>query len=50
MPAIIFSDILLIPHMLGHNVSFIKDKGPKLKKLHFGEKLTFNDWKNSNQI
>ena len=43
--AIIFSDILLIPHMLGHTVTFIKDEGPRLKKLHFGEKLAFDDWK-----
>ena len=43
--AIIFSDILLIPHMLDFKVSFIKNKGPKLKKLNIGEKVTFNDWK-----
>ena len=48
--AIIFSDILLVLHMLDFKVSFIKNKGPKLKKLNFGEKLTFNDWTNSNQI
>ena len=42
--AIIFSDILLILHMLGFKVSFVKDKGPKLKKLNFGEEISFNDW------
>jgi len=26
--AIIFSDILLVPHILGQNIKFIKDKGP----------------------
>ena len=29
--AIIFSDILLIPHMLGQNVKFVKDQGPVLE-------------------
>ena len=43
--AIIFSDILLIPHMLDFKVTFIKNKGPILKKLNLGEKITFNDWK-----
>ena len=42
--AIIFSDILLVLHMLDFKVSFIKNKGPKLKKLSFREKVTFNDW------
>ena len=28
--AIIFSDILLVPHVLGQNVKFVKDKGPVL--------------------
>ena len=42
--AIIFSDILLIPHMLDFKVSFIKNKGPKLKKLDFGQRITFSDW------
>ena len=32
--AIIFSDILLVPHVLGQNVEFIKDKGPILNKFN----------------
>lgn len=31
--AIIFSDILVIPHSLGINVEFIKGQGPKLEKI-----------------
>ncbi len=31
--AIIFSDILMVPYALGQNVSFVKDKGPKLSKF-----------------
>ena len=31
--AIIFSDILMIPHGLGQEVEFIKGEGPKLKKF-----------------
>ena len=31
--AIIFSDILIVPHALGQNVTFIKDQGPKLDKF-----------------
>ncbi len=31
--AIIFSDILLVPHVLGQNVEFIKNKGPILSKF-----------------
>ena len=42
--AIIFSDILLVLHMLGHEVSFIADKGPVLKRLMFDENIDFNDW------
>ena len=42
--AIIFSDILLVLHMLDFKVSFIKNKGPKLKKLNFEEKIAYNDW------
>jgi len=32
--AIIFSDILMIPHALGQKVDFIKDEGPKLDKFN----------------
>ena len=32
--AIIFSDILLVPHALGQNVNFIKDTGPKLEAFN----------------
>ena len=42
--AIIFSDILLILHMLNHEVTFIKNEGPKLKKLALGEKLLSPKW------
>jgi uroporphyrinogen decarboxylase len=31
--AIIFSDILLILHMLDHQVTFVNNEGPKLHKL-----------------
>ena len=33
--AIIFSDILLVPHMLGQNVDFKKEGGPKLSSFRF---------------
>ena len=42
--AIIFSDILLVLHMLKHNVSFIANEGPTVKKLSVGEKINFQDW------
>ena len=44
--AIIFSDILLVPHMLGQKVTFIKDIGPKLTPLDIGKKLLEPDWTN----
>ena len=31
--AIIFSDILIVPHALGQNVEFIKNQGPQLSKF-----------------
>ena len=31
--AIIFSDILIIPHALGQKINFIKNKGPKLENF-----------------
>ena len=40
--AIIFSDILLIPHVLGQNVKFIKYKGPILEDFNL-EKFLKND-------
>jgi uroporphyrinogen decarboxylase len=42
--AIIFSDILLILHMLNHEVTFIKNKGPKLHKLNVNEPLLSPNW------
>jgi uroporphyrinogen decarboxylase len=35
--AIIFSDILVIPHLLGQTVNFIENIGPVLKKINFDE-------------
>tara|TARA_B100001248_G_C27389394_1_gene461485 strand:- start:1036 stop:2046 length:1011 start_codon:yes stop_codon:yes gene_type:complete len=32
--AIIFSDILMVPHALGQEVNFVKDQGPKLNKFN----------------
>ena len=44
--AIIFSDILIVPHALGQKVDFIKDKGPMLENFNFkkfinNDKITF---------
>lgn len=39
--AIIFSDILVIPHALGQNVYFVEGEGPKLDPVDFS-KLFFN--------
>ena len=33
--AIIFSDILLVPHALGQNVKFLKNKGPVLSEFNY---------------
>ena len=41
--AIIFSDILLVPHALGQKVNFIKDTGPKL------ESFNYQTFKNNNK-
>ncbi len=43
--AIIFSDILMVPYALGQNVSFVKDKGPKLSK--FDPNIFFKNDENS---
>ena len=40
--AIIFSDILLVPYMLGQNVDFKKEDGPKLNNFRY-EKLKNNN-------
>ncbi len=40
--AIIFSDILMVPHALNQKVEFIKDKGPILEKFDF-KKFLSND-------
>ena len=41
--AIIFSDILLVPHALGQKVSFIKNLGPELTKLDINKFLQISD-------
>ena len=40
--AIIFSDILIIPHALGQKVEFIKDQGPKLNDFNLEKFLDIN--------
>ena len=40
--AIIFSDILMVPHALNQKVEFVKDKGPVLEKFNF-KKFLNND-------
>ena len=47
--AIIFSDILMIPHALGQKVNFIKDEGPKLDKFNLDVFLS-NDEKSYSSI
>jgi uroporphyrinogen decarboxylase len=42
--AIIFSDILLILHMLDYKVTFVNNEGPKLHKLELGELLLPPKW------
>ncbi len=44
--AIIFSDILVVPHALGQKIEFIKDQGPKLENFNLNkflnnDKITF---------
>ena len=41
--AIIFSDILIIPHVMGQKVSFHSRKGPKLAKFNLEKFLNFNN-------
>ena len=41
--AIIFSDILMVPYALGQNVTFIKNKGPKLSKFDLNTFLNNNE-------
>ena len=48
--AILFSDILLLPHCLGQKVTFKKDVGPLLKKIEINEsflkkRIDLNDLK-----
>src|SRR5688572_18600434 len=40
--AIIFSDILVIPHALGQYVSFVEGEGPKLAPMDFSQ-LVFDE-------
>lgn len=48
--AIIFSDILVLPHALGWDVSFKKGEGPILKKFESEKELLLLDKKLSNKI
>ena len=41
--AIIFSDILMVPHALGQNVNFIKNQGPKLSNFNLEFFLNVNE-------
>ena len=41
--AIIFSDILLVPYVLGQDVNFIKDQGPILSKFELKKFLNNNE-------
>ena len=40
--AIIFSDILLVPHALGQHVNFTKNNGPKLSELNINSLMEVN--------
>jgi len=48
--AIIFSDILVIPHALGQKVEFIENKGPVLEPLSQPEHITRLDWKGTQRV
>lgn len=41
--AILFSDILIIPHLLGQNVTFIKGQGPYLSKVNLNKSFFTKD-------
>ena len=41
--AILFSDILLLPHFLGQKVTFVKNIGPVLKKININDKFLKSD-------
>lgn len=45
--AILFADILLIPHVMGQDVRFVKGEGPKLAPLMDGGKLIDLDAENA---
>ncbi len=42
--AIIFSDILIVPHALNQKVTFVKDKGPELEKFNIERFLKNNEY------
>ncbi len=48
--AIIFSDILIIPHALGQKVEFIKDQGPKLDDFNLEKFLDTNEMEFLNEL
>ncbi len=48
--AIIFSDILMTPYALGQNITFIKDKGPKLSELNIKNLIKNNKEKFSQKL
>ena len=48
--AIIFSDILIIPHALGQKVEFIKDQGPKLNDFNLEKFLDINEKEFLNEL
>ena len=48
--AIIFSDILMIPHALGQKVNFIKNEGPKLDKFNLELFLSNDEKKFSHKL
>src|SRR5678815_4161341 len=37
--AIVFSDILMVPHALGQKVEFVEGEGPKLEPVRSGKEL-----------